>query len=115
MIEITRWVATLHDGSEMTSDEFGSIERAHERGAIRRLLVNFSNGDHVTMACAPELGHAIKLFTRRAIQWIEGDGDSSQKHLAVPVAEIRHSDGSFVRLYMTEDGPVMSSMDLNIG
>lgn len=110
---IESWTATLLDGTRLTSEEAGTIERVHERGGCRALQVKVAGRDPIHVACVPENGERIHLFTRRGIIWgIDGTGE---QHVDMPVIEIGRSDGTPTRLYVhPEHGLVFSTLNLNL-
>lgn len=108
---IASWVATLLDGTELTSEEAKTFERVTERGGCRRLAVDV-NGRTVHASCSPEHGESLRLFTRRGI--IDAMSPNARQ-VNMPVIEVRRVDGAFTRLYVhPEHGIVLSTLDLNL-
>lgn len=108
---ITAWEATAVDGAELNSHTAGTFERVNDRGGARS--VRFWVGDRVYhVACIPEHGESIHLFTRRGIL---NAGTEAALQVNMPVAELRRADGTFARLYVHPDhGVIVSTLDLNL-
>ena len=111
---IEAWTATLADGSRLSSADVPTFEEVTRRGGCRALGFTVG-GRSFSVACVPELGDSIRLFTRRAIKWTSENGHNEERRLDMPVAEIARVDGSRSRLYVhPEHGPIFSTLDLNL-
>jgi hypothetical protein len=113
--KVLDWRGLSADGLPLTRAEFigtGNLPM----GVVREMVVATDHpaAPRVKAKCSPEADESIRVFTRRTAPFSAGGGPVGEADDTV-VIEIANAvtPGRFVRMYLRNDGIVLSSEELH--